>query len=295
VNKNPWEEKFFTERGIPNFLKRDERVLKQGILEKVLKLFSALLVPLVGVVVFLSFVVAFPVVYIIRIINTLRYNKIARDLVEIQQQINSLNVELFDVIEQYLIAIDQIQITDSKNSCRSISREIVELTSKKKLALSRLDALDSGVTAAFRNFLRTSDSFALRSLGDGVSSAQLGSEYSSGPILYRRNRKRAQQPLVTTVSEAGKWDEIYNKSFVKKFEKLEGDLQQRIIFAIKEILTEPASPKGDTLKRLTGNHKGLWRCRVGDVRLIYMPEINDKTVIFLDIGKRDEIYDKYLH
>jgi mRNA interferase RelE/StbE len=294
VNKNPWEEKFFTERGIPNFLKRDERVLKQGILEKVLKLFSALLVPLVGVVVFLSFVVAFPVVYIIRIINTLRYNKIARDLVEIQQQINSLNVELFDVIEQYLIAIDQIQITDSKNSCRSISREIVELTSKKKLALSRLDALDSGVTAAFSNFLRTSDSFALRSLGDGVSSAQLGSEYSSGPIRYR-NRKRAQQPLVTTVSEAGKWDEIYNKSFVKKFEKLEGDLQQRVIFAIKEILTEPASPKGDTLKRLTGNHKGLWRCRVGDVRLIYMPEINDKTVIFLDIGKRDEIYDKYLH
>ncbi len=294
MNKNPWEEKFFTERGIPNFLKRDERVLKQGILEKVLKLFSALLVPLVGVVVFLSFVVAFPVVYIIRIINTLRYNKIARDLVEIQQQINSLNVELFDVIEQYLIAIDQIQITDSKNSCRSISREIVELTSKKKLALSRLDALDSGVTAAFSNFLRTSDSFALRSLGDGVSSAQLGSEYSSGPIRYR-NRKRAQQPLVTTVSEAGKWDEIYNKSFVKKFEKLEGDLQQRVIFAIKEILTEPASPKGDTLKRLTGNHKGLWRCRVGDVRLIYMPEINDKTVIFLDIGKRDEIYDKYLH
>ncbi len=294
MNKNPWEEKFLTEREIPNFLKRDERVLKRGILEKVLKLFSVFLVPLVGVVVFFSFVVAFPVVYVIRIINTLRYNKIARDFVEVQQKINSLNIELFDVIEKYLIEIDQIRITDSKNACRSISREIVELTSRQRSARSRLDALDSGVTAAFGNFLRSSDSFALRSLGHDVSSVQLGSDYSSGPIRYR-NRKRAQQRPLTAVSESGKWDEIYNKSFVKKFEKLEGNLRQRVISAIDEILAEPASPKGDTVKRLTGNHKGLWRCRVGDVRLIYMPEVNDKTVIFLDIGKRDEIYEKYLH
>jgi len=43
-------------------------------------------------------------------------------------------------------------------------------------------------------------------------------------------------------------------------------------------------------KQLTANHKGKWRYRVGDYRILALIEDNKINIIILDVGHRSEIY-----
>ncbi len=43
-------------------------------------------------------------------------------------------------------------------------------------------------------------------------------------------------------------------------------------------------------KPLTANHKGKWRYRVGDYRILALIEDNKINIIILDVGHRSEIY-----
>ncbi len=72
--------------------------------------------------------------------------------------------------------------------------------------------------------------------------------------------------------------------------KVEKKLQGRILVAIGEILDAPKTPRGDTVKPLTGDLRGLWRYRIGDYRLVYQPSQDGNTVMLVSFASRGSVY-----
>jgi len=79
--------------------------------------------------------------------------------------------------------------------------------------------------------------------------------------------------------------------FLNAVQGIDRKLQGRVLEAMGYISTKPTEPKGDTVKPLTGEMKGLWRYRIGDYRLIYLPDEKKRTIFLLVIGPRGDIYD----
>jgi len=77
--------------------------------------------------------------------------------------------------------------------------------------------------------------------------------------------------------------------FCKSIEKNDKIIKGRVLEAIIRLSKEPCISVGDTLKPLESN-KGRWRFRIGDFRLIYLPEKENKIVRLLDFGSRGEVY-----
>lgn len=70
--------------------------------------------------------------------------------------------------------------------------------------------------------------------------------------------------------------------FIKKQTKQE---QNRILTAIEDL------PDGDT-KPVQG-HKGFYRLRVGDFRIVYTINNGQYIICVVDIGNRGQIYKRY--
>ena len=64
----------------------------------------------------------------------------------------------------------------------------------------------------------------------------------------------------------------------------------RILGAITELSQHPTEPRGDTVKPLSGSRKGEWRYRIGDYRLVYLPDIAKHVVYLLLISPRGSVY-----
>jgi mRNA-degrading endonuclease RelE of RelBE toxin-antitoxin system len=79
--------------------------------------------------------------------------------------------------------------------------------------------------------------------------------------------------------------------FVKNIQGMDKQLQGRIMEAITSILQYPTEPKGDTKKPLSTGRKGLWRYRIGDYRLVYLPEPAARQVTLIAFASRGQIYD----
>ncbi len=78
----------------------------------------------------------------------------------------------------------------------------------------------------------------------------------------------------------------FSRIFLKKEEKLSGDVKPRVVEALREILVNPY-----TGVSLVGPLKGLWRVRVGRYRIIYEIDEKEKIVIFHDVDLRKRIYE----
>ncbi len=74
--------------------------------------------------------------------------------------------------------------------------------------------------------------------------------------------------------------------FIKAVQAIDRKLQGRILEAISYLSRKPTEPKGDTVKPLTGDLKGLWRYRLGDYRLVYRPEEEDRQVVLVTFTSR---------
>ena len=79
--------------------------------------------------------------------------------------------------------------------------------------------------------------------------------------------------------------------FIKKGIKvIDKNLQARVLGAILEILENPITVKGDTIKPLTSEFKGMWRYRIGDYRLVYLPKTDNRQILFVEFASRGQIY-----
>lgn len=83
----------------------------------------------------------------------------------------------------------------------------------------------------------------------------------------------------------------YTKQAVKQLKKLDKPTASLIIGWIEKNLVECENPR-QYGKGLVANHRGEWRYRIGNYRLI--ADIQDEKIVILimSIGHRREIYEK---
>ncbi len=88
-----------------------------------------------------------------------------------------------------------------------------------------------------------------------------------------------------------KYKFVVRPRFEKQFKKLDGYSQQMIkAWITKNIITcENPREKG---KSLVGNHKGQWRYRIGDYRLICQIRDEELVILAINVGHRRDIYKK---
>ncbi len=80
---------------------------------------------------------------------------------------------------------------------------------------------------------------------------------------------------------------IIIKKKAKKFiDNLPANERKRIARAIGQL------PNGEDIKKLKG-HKGLFRLRVGEYRIIYTLDNGELIIYVIDAGNRGEIYNRY--
>jgi mRNA-degrading endonuclease RelE of RelBE toxin-antitoxin system len=70
-------------------------------------------------------------------------------------------------------------------------------------------------------------------------------------------------------------------SFKKDIAGLDQKVKGRVLEALLKLAAAPTTPNGDTVKPLAGDSKGLWRIRIGDYRLIYLPTTPPPVVCLL--------------
>jgi addiction module RelE/StbE family toxin len=79
---------------------------------------------------------------------------------------------------------------------------------------------------------------------------------------------------------------VFTRGFTKEFNKLPKSTKEQILKALEKTV---ANPYAGT--KLRGKLEGLWRCRAGKYRVIYMIDEKEKAIVFLDVGLRKSIYD----
>lgn len=78
------------------------------------------------------------------------------------------------------------------------------------------------------------------------------------------------------------------ESFIKRLDR---KIQRRIDEAFEYILRSPFRHSNPTvIRRLHGKKKGLYRYRLGDVRIIYRVNGEEKSIRILQIDNRGDIY-----
>ncbi|GAB6943599.1 type II toxin-antitoxin system RelE family toxin [Vulcanisaeta sp. JCM 14467] len=83
----------------------------------------------------------------------------------------------------------------------------------------------------------------------------------------------------------------YSVRFTRKAKKtldnLPNDVRNRILARINELIINPICEK-----RLKGRLERLCRMRIGDYRVVYLIDHENQVVVIIDIGKRENIYDR---
>lgn len=87
------------------------------------------------------------------------------------------------------------------------------------------------------------------------------------------------------------WKMVFGRSFLADVGRLERTYKARVLDAIAHISRVPMEPRGNTVKPLTGNQRGLWRYRIGDWRLVYEPDGGREEVMLHNIRPRGGVYD----
>lgn len=81
--------------------------------------------------------------------------------------------------------------------------------------------------------------------------------------------------------------------FINSVSGIDKKLQGRVMEAITKITRGPTTIVGDTMKPLSKNLSGLWRYRIGDYRLVYQPDVENKRILLLSFGSRGGIYESH--
>ncbi len=79
-----------------------------------------------------------------------------------------------------------------------------------------------------------------------------------------------------------------HKRAVKYYESLDDKTAKRVNRAIEEISKNPS--EGRHIKRLRGRHEGKYRYAVGSLRIVYIVNVEERTVLVEAIGPRGDVY-----
>ncbi len=85
---------------------------------------------------------------------------------------------------------------------------------------------------------------------------------------------------------SSKWEIYWVKSAEKYYKK--SNEQKRIQSALIRL---KENPTGDVqVKRLVGDLEGCYRCRVGDLRIVYQLDETLKHIVIVYLGPRGDVY-----
>ena len=143
---------------------------------------------------------------------------------------------------------------------------------------ARYDSIDE-VDLFFRDFWDERDGRL-----DEVYFDEKPSDYESRNKLFQRDGSSFQDEIQE------EWFLVITRAFSKSIKNVDRKIQNRIQSAIDEIASDPISPKGNTIRPLANDRKGLWRYRIGSYRLIYAPIERDRKVLLLKFSSRGQAY-----
>jgi len=81
-----------------------------------------------------------------------------------------------------------------------------------------------------------------------------------------------------------------SQRFLKEIVPVDAKLRGRILSAMAAICVAPLTAQGDTVKPLEKDLKGLWRYRIGDYRLVYRPDRDERLVTLMWFDCRGGAY-----
>lgn len=85
------------------------------------------------------------------------------------------------------------------------------------------------------------------------------------------------------------WRVEFDRSAARDLRKLGADSERRVLRYLRERVAGSDDPRRFG-HALTGDHKGLWRYRVGDIRIVAAIEDDRFTVLVVTVGHRREVY-----
>ncbi len=84
---------------------------------------------------------------------------------------------------------------------------------------------------------------------------------------------------------------LISTTFKKQFDKLENDLHERVRETLEELEDDPYQPRsGADIQKLSGTQPTKYRLRVGDYRVIYTVEEENKVVKVIEGFERGRGY-----
>jgi mRNA-degrading endonuclease RelE of RelBE toxin-antitoxin system len=113
------------------------------------------------------------------------------------------------------------------------------------------------------------------------------------PAAFRKsdeNVRYQQESNIRSGSADRNWLLAMTHDFIKEIQSIDRKLQGRILEAIGDICQNPVTIRGDTVKPLSHEMKGLWRYRLGDYRLIYQPVPATRQIILIRFDSRGGVY-----
>jgi mRNA interferase RelE/StbE len=78
---------------------------------------------------------------------------------------------------------------------------------------------------------------------------------------------------------------IFLHSFKKQFDKLPKTGKEQILKGLEKAATDPFAGT-----RLHGELEGYWRWRIGKYRVVYLVDLKENALVFVDLGLRKSIY-----
>jgi mRNA interferase RelE/StbE len=85
------------------------------------------------------------------------------------------------------------------------------------------------------------------------------------------------------------WRVELHRAAVRDLRKLGADAERRVPRYLRERIAGSEDPRRYG-HPLTGDHKGLWRYRVGDYRIVAAIEDDRFVVLVVTVGHRREVY-----
>lgn len=86
------------------------------------------------------------------------------------------------------------------------------------------------------------------------------------------------------------WSFKISTHALKAIKKTDKITKARIMSGLAEICTSPLEIKGKTQKPLEGDKKGVWSYRIGDFRLLYIPDETENLILFVSFASRGSVY-----
>jgi len=83
------------------------------------------------------------------------------------------------------------------------------------------------------------------------------------------------------------YEAIWHEGSLEDLERFDRTIAQKIVEKVKNYLTQDPERLGIPLK---GNLKGLYRYRIGDYRVIYVIDQEEKKVMILKVNHRKKVY-----